>query len=398
MKKRFKNTRLKILALVSAIILWLFVVGIENNVYLFPEELNIELRNLEEAVGLSQTLPSVKLYLKADKDIIENLTKSDFEVFADLKNLEIGDHNVPVSASSNNPQVSILRVEPSEISIKLQPLAEKEVNVLASYSGQPAEGYKVSELNTDVENVTIAGTQSIIDKIDEIEAKLVLDGTETSDINQKVTLVVPGSLNIPKGMVNAIPLQIVVTAKIESSLNEKTVEIRPKISGTDDPDSWINKIKLEPQQTTITGELEYLDTIDYLETEKIDVSKLQAGESIEINLVVPENIELKNQNLKVTASNNSVQEEEKTVQAPITFIGQNPDVKVKKVEPTLVNVTVKGPKQLIDGLKPGDVTIEIDLADIEEEGLYTIDTDEIKIPEGVTATEYDPTEVQIEIS
>ena len=71
-KLLIKNWRLKILALVSAVILWLFVIGIENTVSLFPREIEVEILNMNESVGISQSLPGIKVYVNADKEIIKN--------------------------------------------------------------------------------------------------------------------------------------------------------------------------------------------------------------------------------------------------------------------------------------------------------------------------------------
>ncbi|MCC6643676.1 hypothetical protein IT411_02915, partial [Candidatus Peregrinibacteria bacterium] len=57
----FKNIQIKLLAVVSALLLWLFVVGVENYVYVLPTEVGVKVANLSQNVSVATELSKVKV-------------------------------------------------------------------------------------------------------------------------------------------------------------------------------------------------------------------------------------------------------------------------------------------------------------------------------------------------
>ena len=84
--KILKNWELKILALVSAIVLWFFVVGIENNSYQFPEQIDIHAVNVPPDMTVTNDLGKATIRIQADQSMIKNLTADDFDISVDLQN------------------------------------------------------------------------------------------------------------------------------------------------------------------------------------------------------------------------------------------------------------------------------------------------------------------------
>ncbi|MCA9374411.1 hypothetical protein KC725_04595, partial [Candidatus Peregrinibacteria bacterium] len=89
--KIFSNIHLKLLALISAIVLWFVVITVENTIYIFPQELEIDVRNLGSNLSLANELPEVKLFLQVSKEELKSLTPDDFNVYIDLGNAQAGE-------------------------------------------------------------------------------------------------------------------------------------------------------------------------------------------------------------------------------------------------------------------------------------------------------------------
>jgi YbbR domain-containing protein len=390
-----KNWQLKILAVISAIILWLFVVGTENTVSLFPQELDIELVNIDENVGISDTLPKVKIYIKADKEMIKNLTVKDFTAQIDLEDLTAGEYTLPVNVLSKNPQVSVIRAEPKEVRIKLSPRIEKEVDILTSYAGNPAVKYKVQSLKAEPDKVRITATQSVLDKIKNVEAKFVLDGAETETIEQKVTLTIPEKFNVPHETISINPSQVMVEAIIVPDIKEKEVPVKVTFNGTTDEEGWRQKVTLNPAKVKITGE--NFEEIEFIETAPIDINRLINSRDIEtVGLILPDNISLVDAEPVVTVSLNDSTEKEKEITALVTLTGQNALYKVKKYSPLEFKVTVSGASAILNGIGNGNIVVEFNIGDITESGTYPIDETNIVVPEGVLIKSFTPEEINVE--
>lgn len=75
MVKPFYQIHLKILALLTAITLWFIVITVENTVYIFPEQIKMEILNLGKNLNLEASLPDVDVYLRVNKEDLTQVTK-----------------------------------------------------------------------------------------------------------------------------------------------------------------------------------------------------------------------------------------------------------------------------------------------------------------------------------
>lgn len=302
MIKIMNNLHLKLLALLSAIVLWFIVITVENTVYPFPEPVDVEIMNLGSNLSLANNVPPVKLYLRVDKEELKTLTANDFDIFIDLKNAEAGTQSIAIQAATDNPDVKILQVDPSEMELKLSPTSEREVEVAVNIEGEPSSGYAVEEVTTETEVVKITGAQSIIDRIDHVNAELLLDGTETTDVNQSVMLIFESEYNVPQGLVQVVPEQIVVRATISSELKQKEVEVIAGFANEDERIAWEGNISVSPETVLVAGSEEALAEISSLQTNPFEISTLNRAGSVEASLSLPEGVSLVSPGQKVVIS------------------------------------------------------------------------------------------------
>jgi YbbR domain-containing protein len=396
MIKPLKNWHLKILALLSAIILWLLVVGLDNSIFLFPDELDIQVKNIGSNVSLGTNLPPVKVYIKVEKEIFKTITKNDFDTYVDLVDLTTGEHTVPVVVTPRNSQVVVLKVEPKTVDLFLAPLSEKEVPVEISYSGTPKIGYAIKEITSETKKVKISGAQSALDKISGVKAELVLGGTETVDLNQNVAISIPVIPDLPKESVKSSPEQIVVSAKIVGEIKQKVVSIKPDITGLNDPQLLKDKIVLSPSQVVIQGEEKALKDIESIDTKPVDINiLLQKTVPQNLELLLPDKVSLLNPDEKVTIIIKASPDEQKNIFAPIVFTRENKDFTVKGVTPDKIRIAVIGPSSIIKNLKEGDVTVNINLQDVKKADTVLINIKDIIVPQGVSILSFSPEEVAI---
>lgn len=296
------NIHLKLLAALSALVLWFIVIAVENTVYTFPEELNVEVLNLGKNLSLANDVPKVRLYLRIDKNELKTLTRNDFEVYIDLKGAEAGERRIPIVASSGSAQTKILKVEPSEITLKLSPTTEKNVEVRVNVQGKPLQGYEIEEIKPESDTVKLSGAQNIIEKIDHVMAELLLDGTEKADLNQSVMLTFDAQDNVSANLVQITPEQIVVSARISSQLKQREVAVTAGFSREADRTAWESRINITPSSILVQGNEEALSTLTNIETNALEISTLNRTGSVEVGLKLPEGVTLVNAGEKVVVS------------------------------------------------------------------------------------------------
>lgn len=183
-----KNPHLKLLAICSALLLWLFVVGVENYVYSTPSELPVRVLNLGQNVSLANELPRVRVKYKNNGGGAVSINTNELELFIDADGLTDGLHSLPIEYSNKNPKIQVVAVDPAFTEVKLEAITSKEIALKTEVSGAPQADYELRGLKTPVSRVTISGAASAIGEISELPLKVSLDGTETADFSRKIIL------------------------------------------------------------------------------------------------------------------------------------------------------------------------------------------------------------------
>ncbi len=295
MIKLFHNLHLKILALFAGVILWIFVVGIENSVFILPESLELKTLNMSKSISVETVLPQIKVYVRVDQNSLKTVTKNDFAVSLDLNGLSAGDYQLPVQAESKNPQATVLKTEPATVSIRLVPLAEKEVPVTTSYKGSPMTGFNVKEVTSATTTVHIAAAKSILDRITFVQAEIILNGAEDADVTQTVLLSIPELNGVPKENFHIDPEELSISAVIVPQLQQKIVTIKPVITGSTVTAELMQRVQVLPATVAIQGESTDIKNIETIDTIPVDAAFLERHDQpFEIGLVLPKGVSFVN--------------------------------------------------------------------------------------------------------
>lgn len=291
----FKNIHLKILALVAAMIFWVFVVSLENAFLQFPHEIPIQVFNQSSDLALASVLPGVKLTVRArDAADLRKLAANDFEVYVDLRDVGEGTHRIPVSFSSKNAEITVLRATPADIDINLEPVKQKNFTVSYDVSGQPAKGFKLQSVKLSKDSVVISGAQSALKKVSRVKAMVVMQGTEKRSFTRKVEI---GAYSYEDNLIEGLKIEdgggIEANVTIEEVSGSKEVGVKPKFIGSI-ANATIKNIEIFPAAVSIVAAQDVLKNISILETEPIELK--DAADSFEKNvkIVLPEGVELEN--------------------------------------------------------------------------------------------------------
>ncbi len=387
---------IKLLSLAAAVVLWIFVVGIENSVYKFPEALDIQVINLEKNVSVSSDLPPVNVYIKDDKQVVASLTRNDFVLSLDLSGLKSGEHEIPVSVTARNPQVRIVKVEPGQVSVKLSPAAEKEVKISAEISGSPQSGFEAGDFKLEFEKAKILGAQTYLDRIDEVRAVLALNGSENQKISQNISLSLPAESTAPVGSITIVPSEVLVTLDIVPKLQQKKVPVTLKLGDITDQALWAGMITVTPSEVTLEGDEKTIQSVTAVETAILDVPQfIKQNASASLALELPAGIKVAGGASTVSVSLKKESVERKAVAAPVVLIGRASGFNVKSVSPPSVTVTVTGAATLINNLKEGAVTCTIDLSKVGKAGTLSISESNISLPPGFKIIEIKPDQITL---
>ncbi len=393
------NFWIKVICILIATGVWVYVVNSESKVDNFPGSIALEVRNKPENLVVIKNTDFVELRIVAEQGMWKKLSADTFQTYIDLAGLDIGTHELPVKVNTNVDGVQVVEINPPKVMVRLEPLISKKVPVVVKTYGKAEDGYVPGEATTNIREVEISGAESVIREIGQAFAPVRLDGESSNISNKIVSLVCYDEQNEEIKNINFNPSQAEVDLQIVRASQIKTVGIKVKTSGMPKDGFWISQITTEPSTVIITGSSRALINTEYIETESIDIEGIRSNKISRVNLNLPNGISLTSgQTNQVVANINvsALDASRKEIDAKYNYINLNPNLKISSVSPLAVKVLVSGPNDIINKLSSNDVLVNFNL-ESKQQGVYNenITYEMISVPESVSVINFVPNNIKI---
>jgi YbbR domain-containing protein len=374
-----------ILALVMAIVVWVVAANEENPIVedVFSEAVPIEIVNQPEGtIIFGDVVDTVQLTLRASEASWDELSVNKFRAQVDLAGLSTGVHDLEVQVTCSDDSVRIVEKKPEKITVRLEELKEKEVEVKVNVLDNPPLGYSARPASATPSKVKITGPAPMVDQVVTAVVDFFLR-------NAKDTVV---------GWVTPEPDEVTVQVPIEQRWGYKEVAVRTNWEGQVAPGYRIDNVSVNPSIVTVTGSPGTLREIPgYLETAPVEVSNASADVVARMPLVLPEGVSLPlagSQGVTVTVTVTPI-ESKLTLQSELIIQGLSPGLKATP-SPRFVDVTLSGSLPKLDILKPENVQVTLDLFDLPP-GTHKVVPTAIA-PEGIKVESILPDTIEVEIS
>jgi len=288
------KTFTKIISVVIALVLWVYVVGeINPTVTKTLDNIPVKLLNTENhaskgLVALNATDMSVSLTVEGKRADILSLNSSNVLVTADLFGYYgLGENYINVNVELPNG-IALVESKPSKIKVIIDELVTESKPVKINYTGTLKDGIEPGQRTVKPESVEIYGARSIADTVLYIGADV-----DTSKLsNESTTLKIKAlPYNGSGEVVNNIKLAddtIQVTTKLMST---KVVQLSVGVIGQESPDLQITSLDI-PKTVKIRGEQKVVDLIEGVSAKEIDLNNYKASAEIPLEVFLPEGVEL----------------------------------------------------------------------------------------------------------
>lgn len=285
MKNNLKrNTRIKLISLLSAIVLWMYVMAIVD-----PEDTKL-FENIPVSVTNTEELEDNDLVVYPESDLV-----ADIYITGKLSDLQkINEDDIHIYGSINNPiegknylylkvnttkQVSY-EIKSDFIVVKLEKLMYQEKDINPEIIGEYKDDVDTVALQQS--SVNISGPRVLIEQVDHIKATIKVDSKNKDKLTQRIKLI---PVDVEGKEVNGVNLDVKSINAEVTFLEEKQVPINIQLK---DENVDTNGYEVSPKVVTIKGKKEVLDKINYINTQKIDSTTI--GVSKKIDLIIPEGV------------------------------------------------------------------------------------------------------------
>lgn len=285
MKNKLKNnTKIKIISLLSALVLWIYVMAVvdPDDTKLF-EDVPVAVTNIDELsdndlIVYPESDLVADIYITGRLSDLQKITAEDIHIYGTINNPMEGNNKLALKANITK-QVSY-EFKSDFIVVRLEKLIHEKKEIRSDITGRYKDD--VDTIILDADSVNISGPRILIDQVKYIKASVSIDSNDKDNLTQRVKLVPVNNLGKE---VKGVNLDIKsVNAEIRL-LEEKEVPINLQV---EDTSVDISNYEVTPQTVTIKGKKDIIDTITYINTKKADLSGINTLSKIELD--IPEEI------------------------------------------------------------------------------------------------------------
>ena len=359
------NSKIKIISLLSAMVLWMYVMAIVD-----PEETKL-FENIPVTITNKNELNERDLVIYPEQDLTTNIyvtgklsnlkkvTKDDINVYGQINNPLEGNNEIYLKVSTSQ-RVNYDFKNPVMI-VTLEKIISEDKSIKVDITGSGKNNVDNIMLQDNIDKVSISGPRSLVNKVKRVVGTVKVSG-ESNNFSQSIKLepvdangkVVEG-VELEKDSVN---VNIILLA-------QKTVPIILKLS--DNSESGVN-YTMSQNTVTIKGKKDIVDSINNIETQPVKLSEILPGTSKDIYLQVPSGITIETKYITINKNSEENTLEEYTYTAKDIEIRNNTEnIDKSKIKiPNSINVSIEY-LQSIGSINKDDIKLYIDLNEVSLE-------------------------------
>lgn len=200
----------KLIALLISVGLWLGVTGLSTPTSKTFSDVTLNLNFSNDFEVVNTPPKDIKIIVTGDKRKVDQLKESDLVVSADLTDLKQGDRIVQLTPNSVNIElpngVKLDEIIPNKISVHLERVEEREVEVKAETEGSVADGFEIYNQTVVPAKVRVRGAESFVKSLDSVTTEKINIENRNQDftVRQIGLNIVNPNITVLDGIVDVI--------------------------------------------------------------------------------------------------------------------------------------------------------------------------------------------------
>lgn len=391
------NASSVLIALVFALVVWVVATNEQNPTRegLFADAISIEFENRgQDLTILDPSRLGARVRIRTQEDVWQNLNAGNFSVKADLGGLDVGEHQVELVATSADPRVKIIALDPPAVQLHLEKIRQVPMLVRVRVLDEPPIGYEVKTAEVTPPLVTLTGPQNEIEKVNDATVEVALRGAKTA-VDREASVILHDAQGNQIQSLTVEPSTVKVHIPVEQRVGYKDTAVKAVIRGNVASGYWVSDISVDPATVTLVGAPDALNQLGgFVETEALDVSGAKENIVKRVRLKLPEGVSVLNANDVMLRVAVEPVLSGLTVRRPVTV--SESCTLPSQVSPDTVEVILSGPLPILQTLKPDDVQIVVDAPRCAE-GSYQSQLRAVNVPEKITVESIVPATAEVNV-
>ena len=191
------NVYFKVLAVVLAVFVW-FLARKSGEPIQMSFYAPVVFKNVSPSFQVTSDPPQVNIVVLTNSR--DSFNPQEIQAVLDLNKAQEGTLSYVLTENHilSPVKVEITRINPSQITVRLEELIEKSFSIKPRYQGTPKKGYLMRDIRIIPDTLTMRGPRSVLENLEHVSAHEI----ELEGLNESVTMRV--DLDLPTGNVQII--------------------------------------------------------------------------------------------------------------------------------------------------------------------------------------------------
>lgn len=364
-----KDTTIKILSVIFAILLWFYVITEQNPVV--PKEITIPIKitNVETLDKYDMVLLddpnsfSINLRLKGKKEILDTVNANTINAYADISGYrKQGENHVPVVISGIPEGIGITSKANQTVKVNLDKKMVSQRTVTAKITGNPVAGLAYITPELTPSEVILTGAESLINKIKAVTVEADIAGASDNVIKRLPVRLLDEQGKDVSG-VETNPQYINVNVPIA---NTKRVPINLVLEGNVGEGYTISEQPVQPREILVTGDQQVIDSLTAINTTALNINNLVADTELEVKLELPPGVKMVYENEAIKAVLDIQKVVTNTIEiSKLEYRNLSPRYKLAEDTSRTITVKLRGAEDIVNQAAES-IVLYVDLRNAKE--------------------------------
>ena len=283
------NVMYKLLALFSAVLLWLYVTNQQNPIKDLAFSVPLEIKKMPAKLVVAEQTASVTVRVSGRKQVLDKFSSKDIHAYLNLQNAKSGTNKVNVEVVVPK-EMLVVGVSPPTGDVNLTKISAKQVFVELKIVNQPPEGFNILAQSVTPDAVLVSGPQNILFQLSKAEIAVDLTNQKTNYVGTLPVRLYDEKGNDVSDWLKVNPEVAQAFVAISPSIPRKQISVKPIFVGKLPGNRMVTKVVVEPPLVTVTGSDEELNKIYVAETVPIDLSTQENTFTTDVALNLPKGL------------------------------------------------------------------------------------------------------------
>lgn len=302
-ENRRSTTSLKVISVILAILLWLFVTN-ENVIITRKEIGGVKLVHVNLGEGLTASYP--------DKVAVETIgapkKASDINAYIDLKGLEPGIYTVPVKVGTIRG-ARVTSIRPEKVKVQVFKVRDNIFPVTYQVEKSPPSGYKIEGVVIVPDKCLVKGSEEVVKQVSSLVVFLDLSArTDTISFHAPVRAV-DARGRILRESLTLTPEQVKVYAVVAQEKESWKVKVVPTLTGKVPEGFTLGEVRVEPSEVTLVGDKMKMKDLGEVATNPVSLDGHTSSFTEEVSVITPKEISAYPSRVRVYVEVNTIRQE-----------------------------------------------------------------------------------------